>query len=111
MSVHHFFTTPPDPSMSTIQAAGNVASAGAVIVAWVGLMTDVIPIFLATLVSLAALVFYTIQIYESPTMRRYRHKRRDRKIAYLKARVAGMETRRQLELQANHMNLTSTPST
>lgn len=87
----HLFQLTPDPTTHTVQTVGNVVSGSAVILAWVGLATDIIPVFLATLVSIAALVFYSIQIYESSTMRRWRNERRLRKIAKLKARVVGLE--------------------
>lgn len=38
-----------------------------------------------------ALLFYFIQIYESETVKHWLANRRKRKIAYLKARVAGLE--------------------
>lgn len=93
----HFFQSAPDPGVHTIQAVGNVASAGAVVLAWVGLATDIIPVFLATLVSLAALVFYCLQIYDSRQMRLWRYRRREHRIVSLKARVVGLEARQIFE--------------
>ena len=99
MTWHGMLSNSPDPSAHTAQAVGNVVSASAVILAWVGLVTDIIPVFLATLVSIAALIFYGLQIYESPTMRRWRYKRRDHKILLMKARIAGIEARQKLETE------------
>ena len=70
-----------------IQWVGNIVSGGALITSWVGIL----PTLMTITASMIALVWYLIQIYESETVRRWLANRRKRQIAYLKARVAGLE--------------------
>jgi hypothetical protein len=69
------------------QWIGNIVSGGALVTSWVGIM----PTIMTLLASGIALVWYLIQIYESETVRRWLLNRRKRKIAYLRARAAGLE--------------------
>lgn len=77
MDEHHTFS----------QWAGNVVSSGAIVTSWFG----VLPTLMTLIASGLALIFYVIQIYESETVRHWLANRRLRKIAYLKARIVGLE--------------------
>jgi len=61
------------------QWAGNIFSLGAILGAFVG--------WLPAFAALIALAWYLIQIFESHTVQRWLHTRRERKIAYYTARV------------------------
>lgn len=62
---------------------GNAFSIGAIAASLIGIVP--------ALAAVVALIWYFIQIYESATVQRWIANRRARKIAYLKARVAGLE--------------------
>jgi uncharacterized membrane-anchored protein len=65
------------------QWLGNGASVAAI----VGTIAGILPSFAA----LVALIWYAIQIYESPTIQRWVASRRHRKIARLKVQLAELE--------------------
>lgn len=61
------------------QWAGNIISLGAIVGTFIG--------WLPAVAAFIALTWYTIQIWESHTVQRWLHTRRERKIAYYTARV------------------------
>jgi hypothetical protein len=69
---------------------GNVASIGAVVSAFVG--------WLPPAAALVAIIWYMIQIYESDTVQGWRKRRRNVRLARLKARVMMMEAQNKPDL-------------
>jgi uncharacterized membrane protein YbaN (DUF454 family) len=76
--------------------AGHVLSALAIIGTWIGM--------LPAIASLAALFWYALQFYESKTVQRWLHTRRQRKIARYTKALQALQERHNI-----HEDVKSTP--
>jgi hypothetical protein len=74
--------------------AANVAGGGAIAFSWFAVLTQfasLIAVGLAALASIGAIAYYVLAILNDHRVKRWRNERRLRKIAYLKARIVGLE--------------------
>jgi len=72
---------------------GHIVSFMAVVGAWLGLWVGIVPVMFATAASIVALIWYSLQVYESSTIQLWMRNRRARKIAYLKTQMTALEAR------------------
>ena len=79
------------PQVDPLHVAANATSIGAIVFSWVTYWIGLAPIIMTTLASTVALCYYALVIYNDPIVKRWRHERRLRKIAHLKARIIGLE--------------------
>lgn len=66
-----------------VPIVGNIASAGAIVSAWLGFL----PTVLASVATLVALFYYSLSVYSNSHVQQWLHTRRERKIAYYMACV------------------------
>ena len=81
------------PTVDPLHVAANLVSIGAIAFTWFSFLVSFVPIFLAAAASFIALAYYGLAVYNDPTVKKWRHQRRLRQIAYLKARVVGLEAK------------------
>ena len=79
------------PPIDPLHVAANAVSVSAIAFSWVAYWIGLAPIIMTTLASTVALCYYALVIYNDPIVKRWRHERRLRKIAHLKARIIGLE--------------------
>lgn len=72
---------------------GQIASAIAVAASWLAVWLGVMPVVLASLASLAALLFYCLQFYRDPSVQAWLTRRRAKKVAKLKDKLAALEAK------------------
>lgn len=91
------------PDVTTLPTAqglaiGDTVSTGVILGTWYAVFAGIPWLALvATPASIAAFVWYSLQISRDPHIQQWRHDRRQRKINYLKSRLAGLEKAQQLE--------------
>lgn len=74
----------------------NVAGGGAIMYSWFAVITQFASLFavgLASLASIGAIVYYILAILSDPRVKKWRNQRRLRRIAYLRARIVGLEAK------------------
>ena len=79
------------PPIDPLHVAANAVSVSAIAFSWVAYWIGLAPVIMTTLASTVALGYYALVIYNDPMVKRWRHERRLRKIAHLKARIIGLE--------------------
>lgn len=84
------------PSTSPLYVAANITSAGAIAFSWFAIITQIaslVAVGLAAIASAFAIVYYILAILNDTRVKKWRNERRLRRIAYLKARVVGLEAK------------------
>lgn len=84
------------PTVDPTHVLGNVVPVGAIFASWFVVLTQIaslVAIGLAAAASAFAIIYYILAILNDSRVKKWRNERRLRRIAYLKARVVGLEAK------------------